>query len=235
VESSAPSLSAIAVVRGIAVAVITIAIPIALVTSAVRWTALDTGFYLQEFAKHRVGYVTGLSVEQLQSVADAFAHYFQSPPGAMDVVVDLPSGRQPLLNAREIHHMEDVQLLMHRVFQLWVGAGVVLAVALAVIVVLQPASAAPWALTGLALGGLVAVISIAAIGLASAIDFNGLFLRFHLVSFTNDLWLLDPRRDRLIQLFPIGFFFDSAMRIALATVLSGAVIAAGSLMVLRSR
>jgi integral membrane protein (TIGR01906 family) len=235
VESSSPSFSAITAVRAIAVALIVLALPVLLVTSAVRWTALDTGFYLQEFAKYRVGAVTGLSGEQLRAAADAFAEYFQSSPRPLEIVVDLPAGRQPLFNSREIHHMEDVQLLMHRIFQLWLGASVVLVLAVAVIVMVQPSTAAPWALTGLAAGGLLAVVVIATIGLASAVDFNALFWRFHLVSFTNDLWLLDPSRDRLIQLFPIGFFFDSAMRIAIATVLSGAVIAAGALVALRLR
>jgi integral membrane protein (TIGR01906 family) len=235
VESSAPSLSAITIVRAFAVAVTALALPVLLVTSAVRWTALDTGFYLQEFAKYRVGSVTGLSVEQLRAVADAFAQYFQSPPGTLDIVVDLPSGRQPLLNSREIHHMEDVQLLLHRVFQLWTGACILLALAMIAVVVPHPSTAAPWALTGLVLGGLLTVGIIATIGLVSMIDFNALFWHFHLVSFTNDLWLLDPSRDRLIQLFPVGFFFDSAMRIAVASVLSGALIAAGSLVALRLR
>jgi integral membrane protein (TIGR01906 family) len=235
VESSAPSLGALAIVRVLAAAVITIAVPCFLVTSAVRWTTLDTGFYLQEFAKYRVGFTTGLSPEQLRAVADAFAAYFQAPPGAMDLVVDLPSGRQPLFNARELHHMEDVQLLMHRVFQLWIGSAVALLLGVAAVVLVQPASAKTWALGAVGAGGLLTVLIVASIGLAAAIDFNGIFIRFHLVSFTNDLWLLDPTRDRLIQLFPLGFFFDSAMRIAVSTILAGAVLCAGSLALLRLR
>ena len=41
------------------------------------------------------------------------------------------------------------------------------------------------------------------------------FRYFHLISFTNDLWILDPRRDYLIMMFPQGFFFDSTMFIAM--------------------
>ena len=50
-------------------------------------------------------------------------------------------------------------------------------------------------------GGLALVL-----GIWAAADFDGLFITFHRVAFTNDLWLLDPRTDLLIRLMPIDFF-----------------------------
>jgi uncharacterized membrane protein len=52
-------------------------------------------------------------------------------------------------------------------------------------------------------------------------------LQFHLISFANDFWLLDPTKDYLIMLFPQGFWSDAATIIALvatglALVLAGA-------------
>ena len=41
-------------------------------------------------------------------------------------------------------------------------------------------------------------------------DFNRLFILFHRIAFTNDLWLLNPRTDLLIRLMPIGFFISYA-------------------------
>ncbi len=235
VETSAPSLNIVTAIRTAAAIIVAVAIPVLLVTSAVRWTSLDTGFYLQEFAKYRIGFNMGLSDEQLHAIADAFAAYFQAPPGEVNIVVDLPSGRQALLNAKEIHHMVDVQVLLHLVFRLWVGSLIIIGIAIAATVIPQPQTAAPWALTAAASGGLLTVVLIAGIGVAAALDFNSLFIRFHLLSFTNDLWLLDPRTDRLIQLFPTGFFFDSAMRIALTSLLSGALMAGTALAWLRFR
>ena len=37
-----------------------------------------------------------------------------------------------------------------------------------------------------------------------------LFILFHKLVFTNDLWLLDPRTDLLIRLMPIEFFISYA-------------------------
>ena len=44
----------------------------------------------------------------------------------------------------------------------------------------------------------------------AAIDFNSLFILFHKVAFTNDLWLLNPQTDLLIRLMPIEFFISYA-------------------------
>ena len=40
-------------------------------------------------------------------------------------------------------------------------------------------------------------------------DFEAFFTRFHLLSFANDFWLLDPATDYLIMLFPGGFWQDA--------------------------
>lgn len=45
------------------------------------------------------------------------------------------------------------------------------------------------------------------------IDFNKYFTYFHLLFFNNDLWILNPNTDILIQLVPEQFFFDTASKI----------------------
>lgn len=46
-------------------------------------------------------------------------------------------------------------------------------------------------------------------------DFDGLFIAFHRIAFTNDLWLLNPYTDLLIQLMPTAFFVAYALSIGL--------------------
>jgi integral membrane protein (TIGR01906 family) len=50
-----------------------------------------------------------------------------------------------------------------------------------------------------------------ALGLGAFLNFNQLFLQFHLISFANEFWLLDPTKDYLIMLFPQGFWYDAAL------------------------
>ena len=43
-----------------------------------------------------------------------------------------------------------------------------------------------------------------------AVDFDSLFVLFHRLSFSNSLWLLNPRTDLLIRLMPTDFFIHYA-------------------------
>jgi drug/metabolite transporter (DMT)-like permease len=81
-------------------------------------------------------------------------------------------------------------------------------------------------IAGRALAGAAATLAlIVAMGGLTLIDFERLFLAFHLVSFDNDLWQLDPRRDNLIRFFPFEFWFDATVTVALRTVFFAVVLA----------
>jgi integral membrane protein (TIGR01906 family) len=72
-------------------------------------------------------------------------------------------------------------------------------------------------------GGVLTLAVMVAVGIIVAIDFDWFFLQFHLFSFANDFWMLNPATDYLIMLFPQGFWFDAALACAAATA-AGAVI-----------
>ncbi|MBQ8311582.1 MAG: TIGR01906 family membrane protein [Clostridia bacterium] len=57
------------------------------------------------------------------------------------------------------------------------------------------------------LGVLLAVVALAVWGV---LDFEGLFVLFHRLSFSNDLWQLNPQTDLLIRLMPLNFFIHYA-------------------------
>lgn len=56
------------------------------------------------------------------------------------------------------------------------------------------------------------------------VDFNRYFTYFHLIFFNNDLWLLNPNTDLLIQMLPEEFFISIFIRIILFFLLNLAII-----------
>lgn len=62
------------------------------------------------------------------------------------------------------------------------------------------------------------------LGLVISTDFTKYFVIFHHIFFNNDLWLLDPATDLLINIVPEPFFVDTASYIALVFGISVAVI-----------
>ena len=55
-------------------------------------------------------------------------------------------------------------------------------------------------------------------------DFEGLFVTFHRVAFTNDGWLLNPGTDMLIRLMPVDFFISLGIRGALWALIAPALL-----------
>lgn len=53
--------------------------------------------------------------------------------------------------------------------------------------------------------------------------FSDVFLAFHKTFFTNDLWILDPAKDNLINFFPEPFFYAFLVRILLYGVVIGVI------------
>jgi integral membrane protein (TIGR01906 family) len=204
---------------------ILVAVPLLVISTNVRLLTLDRQFYLDGFAKHEASARTGLSAEQLERVAESFIDYFQAPRGRMDVQVVLAGERRALFNERELAHMEDVQMLVQGFSAAqWLSAAVLLA-ALAVGLALWKLEFLPL-LGKLCLGAAALTIALPLlVALFSLLDFHSLWIGFHLVSFRNDLWILDPARDYLIMLFPLGFWFDATIRLAAQTAFGAALAA----------
>ena len=72
-------------------------------------------------------------------------------------------------------------------------------------------------------GGGLTLILMVVFGIAALVGFDGVFLKFHQLSFANDLWQLDPRTDYLVRIFPQDFWFDATMWVSLR-VIAGALI-----------
>jgi integral membrane protein (TIGR01906 family) len=228
--SSLPSI-----LRWLGAALFVLAVPSFLIATNVLQLTSDLGFYERGFAKYDVSRTTGLDAPQLRRVAQAFIAYFDGRDDALELTVEIGGARRPLFNQRELDHMRDVEHIMALVGRLQIAAGV--AIAATVALGLAPGRTAFLSTLGklaLAGGGLTLGLLVLLGGL-SLVDFSSAFLQFHLIMFDNDLWILDPRRDYLVMLFPQGFWFDATIRIAAVTAIEAAAIAAVGLGLLRWR
>ena len=219
------SLSAVpTAVRWIAAAAFVIAVPLFLILGNVLEVAGDRDYYLREFVKYDVGRVTGLDQAQLAAVSDAFINYLRDPAAKLDVEVTIGGVRRPLFNAKEIHHMDDVQKLFKLVGDTRLVAGAVLLILPLVALGMAGAGILPRLGTLLTVGGVLTVALLALAGLLSLVDFTEAFIKFHQLAFSNDDWMLDPRTDYLIMLYPEGFWLDATLRIAMLSAIEAVVI-----------
>lgn len=193
-----------------------VALPLLIVGTNLRLLVGDRQLILDGFRQNRVQEATGLDQDSLERVADAFVRYLgQDPPGRMDVQVEIQGIQRPLFNERELLHMEDVQALIHQFFRLQVIALVVVAARVAWAFLVERSGRTLGRDTLLSTGLVVCVVL--AVGLLSAVDFSALWTRFHQVAFRNDLWVLDPRTDFLIMLFPQPAWLAYTLRMVTGT------------------
>lgn len=185
-------------------------LPLLVIGTNLRWLVTDRDLMLQGFRDNGVAATTRLDDRQLGLVADAFVRYFQAPPGLMEVQVQVDGQPRPLFNDRELRHMQDVQALVQTFLRLQVIAGVVVAARLAWALAVEKSGATlgrDMLLSALFVVGLVVLV-----GVLALVDFTALWTAFHRVAFRNNLWLLDPRTDYLIMLFPEPAWYTYTIR-----------------------
>jgi integral membrane protein (TIGR01906 family) len=199
-------------------------LPVILLTASVSAAMNCPWLYKYGFEKFDISRVTGLAPAQLDKAAAGLIGYFNSGDTYINLTVEKDGQALQLFNDREVAHLKDVKGLFRLVYKVLLGAGIY-ALAFAGVSLFWWRDRRRLG-QGLFYGGCLTLAAMLVIGIIIAIDFDGFFLRFHLLSFANDFWMLDPATDYLIMLFPQGFWFDAALACAIATT-AGAVILGG--------
>ncbi|MHB1133236.1 MAG: lipoprotein intramolecular transacylase Lit [Chloroflexota bacterium] len=190
-------------------------LPVFLFAGSLLYAVLDVGTYERAFLGYGAAARTGLSDTELRTTAASFAEHFRTGK-PIDLTVARGGVTQPLFGEREIIHLRDVHDLT------WFGLRGLAALA-AYMAVFAAAGAVWWrgsyrhSLAGhVQAGGLLTIGLSALLVVGSLLNFEQLFWTFHVVSFPNDFWLLDPRQHYLINLFTNQFFLDATLGAALA-------------------
>ena len=200
-----------------------ICLPILLLTASLSAAANSHWLYHYGFDKYDISRVTGLAPSELDRVSEGLINYFNSGDDFISLTVTRDGESFELFNEREVGHLKDVKGLFRLGYYVLLGT-------LIYALVYSGISLFWWRDRRLARGlvggsGLTLVLMLA-LGLVILLDFDRFFLQFHLLSFANDLWILDPSTDYLIMLFPRGFWLDAALFCTLST-LAGALILGG--------
>ena len=191
------------------------------VEAVVYWTP---GYFEREYTKYNVlDSLPSMTMEDLLEVTDEMMDYLKGEREDLHVVTVMDGQEREFFNEREIAHMEDVQVLFLRAMSLRRACIFICVLCLGFLFltkapvrrVLPPSICAG---TGLFFG-ITAILALIISG-----DFTKYFVIFHHIFFDNDLWILDPVTDMLINIVPEGFFMDTAARIALLFGASSAVL-----------
>lgn len=198
--------------------------PLLLIASSVRLAVNLPALYSYGFDRYRIAEYTGIERAELIAAGATIRDYFNNDEEDLIIRVFVRGVlTESLYNAREIHHMRDVKALVRGVYAAQVLSALYMAAFAAVGFGLRRKRFLPTLGRCVSWGGALTLALVGAVGVGALVGFDRLFLLFHLISFSNDFWQLDPRRDYLIAMFPQGFFFDATMLIAALTILGAAL------------
>lgn len=205
-------------------ALFAIALPLLLISGSVRMIINAAWLYEWDFSRYNVERRTGLPREELRSAANQIVDYFNNDEEFLDVRVSFDGREVSLYREREILHMRDVKGLVRGVYRVQLWTLVYVAVFVGAGMALRKRGFLPLLKRAALWSGVGSVAVVVGLGAAALINFDAVFTQFHLISFTNDLWRLDPHRDYLLIMFPQGFFLDATIAIALFTLLGFGIV-----------
>lgn len=187
-----------------------------LITSVEAVAYWTPGYYEKEYEKYRVlEDLPPMTMDDLLYVTDEMMAFLRGNRDHLHVFTTIGGEEREFFNAREIAHMEDVKALFLGGLALR-KICLALSAACLLILFLWKKKAALLSLPrSLCLGaGIFFGTAVLIAGIIST-NFSKYFVVFHEIFFDNDLWILDPATDLLINIVPEPFFMDTALRIGI--------------------
>ncbi len=185
-----------------------------LITSVEAVAYWTPDYYKNEYTRYKVADSVNMEMDDLLQVTDEMMAYLRGNRDDLNIETVVNGEHREFFNDREKAHMADVRglflggLMLRRICLILAAASVILLVVLKVPLKKQ--------LPKMLCAGTVVFLLVTALlaGIIST-DFTKYFIIFHKIFFTNDLWLLDPRTDLLINIVPEPFFMDTAAKIGI--------------------
>lgn len=186
-----------------------LSLPVFILLMVFQLSVFDLGYFEKKFVENDTPSVTGLSMQQLMSVSSETLDYLKDKRDNLVIYEELDGKTIQVFEGREIDHMVDVKDLFMTGFAIRNIAGIVSLLSTAYLWTKHKQSI----LHSIRTGSLLFFAIIALIGVFAALDFNKAFTIFHKLLFTNDLWLLNPETDIMIQMLPLDFFMGIGLKI----------------------
>ena len=171
----------------------------------------NRGYFQKEYQKYDVLKNINMNEKDLLYVTEEMMSYLKGNRNDLHIKTVIDGKEQEFFNEKEIAHMEDVQVLFIGGQWLRVISGILFVIASAFLIFQNKKQ---FLLKVLRNGMIFFIAAIAAKAALISTNFTKYFILFHKIFFSNNLWILNPDTDRLINIVPEPFFIDTAIRIA---------------------
>lgn len=193
-----------------------------LLVLSLEFNTYNKSYYLDSYKKYGVLETTGISIDELELITEDLIDYIKGKGG--NELLDAH------FNEREVLHMEDVvQLFDYAHIIKYVS--IILSISIIVYFIVNKMYL--YLAKTLSLGLFLNHAIIFFLIILVSTNFNKYFTIFHEIFFSNDLWILNPRTDLMIQMLPEPFFSTIGLRIGLLFLMFLSIIQIGGYLYIR--
>ena len=187
-------------------------IPLLLISSTVVLEINCLPFYEHAYQKYHISEVTGFDNKQLMIITRHLIQFFNDKVESPQLMVEKDGKPIYLFHDYEIQHLNDVQVLFQRVYQVQMITMFYFLAYLLFVVLSRNKKRWLYFWKGLRNGNILTLGLLLISGIALLFGFHSLFTKFHYLVFgdpQSSPWMLDPRTDYLIMMYPLGFWQDA--------------------------
>jgi len=148
---------------------------------------------------------TSLEIEEIREINSQIKNYFFDESEFLEVSI---------FNEKEIYHMKDVKDIINSLFLY----GKLSSVAFVIITLICVKRYKVKIYSVFKTSSIVYSSIIALLAVGFLVSFNKVFIIFHEIAFSNDLWKLNINEDYLLMMYPENFFRDIAVLILIFSI-----------------
>jgi len=197
------------------IAVITaVSLLIVFLLVSVEIPTFNPAFYSAEYDKYGIPEHIQVSKDNLMTVTGRLLAYMKGKAPDLVIEATVAGEQREFFNQREKDHMVDVRNLILGGFLIRNYAAAFIAISLIMLAFLRGKflKAVAWAVKRVFIAFLVITGILVTL---FALNFDRAFTIFHELFFNNNLWILNPDTDLLVNIVPLGFFMDISRTIAI--------------------
>ena len=199
-------------------------LPVAFLTTNIRYLANEPRVYSYSIDHYNAAAITGIDRSELIRGGADLRDYFNDDSDRPDIRVKQNDIDTPLFNERETAHLKEVKARF-RAQNIAEEFSVFYLLGYVAIVVLWAREISLRALAGQTLVGCALTLAVVgAVGAFSLGGFDQAWFKFHELIFSSDFWMLDPRSDHLIQMFPAEFWQFIVSTVGLLTAAEAGLV-----------
>lgn len=200
---------------------------VVLLLTVIDWRAFNRAYYKEIYSENKTAETLDMSEADLELATDVLLSYLKGDNDSLDVEVEISGSTAEMFNQKEKDHMVDVVVLYQKAMMVRNISLILFLISSVWLMVTLKKEAGYFLYRSYQKSLLVVGLILLMLILYAVLDFTSFWNTFHHIFFSNDLWILDPRTDRLINMVPENFFSGLVFQIVTITVSSLVLIYGG--------